>query len=168
VVNSYDEGSLRRVFKEYGELGNASRIVSTILSVRSQGKIKTTEELVQAVEKLFPPDKRMQNLAKVFQAIRIEVNDEMGSLYEMLKQSADILLPGGNLVVISYHSLEDRPVKRFMRAGNFDGQVEKDFFGNPQRPFVPKPGMPITPSEEEIKNNSRARSAKLRVAIKNE
>jgi 16S rRNA (cytosine1402-N4)-methyltransferase len=168
VINSYDENALRRVLKEYGELGNASRVASAIVSVRSEQRINTTDALVQAVEKLFPPDKRMQNLAKVFQAIRIEVNDEMGSLYELLKQSAEVLVPGGNLVVISYHSLEDRPVKRFMRAGNFEGQVEKDFFGNPQRPFVPKPGMPITPSEKEIKENSRARSAKLRVAVKNE
>jgi len=168
VINAYDENSLRRVLKEYGELGNASRVASTIVSARSEQRIKTTDALVQVVEKLFPPDKRMQNLAKVFQAIRIEVNDEMGSLHEFLKQSAEVLVPGGNLVVISYHSLEDRPVKRFMRAGNFGGQVEKDFFGNPLRPFVPKPGMPITPSEKEIEENSRARSAKLRVAVKNE
>jgi len=107
-------------------------------------------------------------LAKVFQGIRIEVNDEMGSLEALLKQSVDVIKPDGNLVVISYHSLEDRPVKRFMRAGDLDGEVKKDFYGNPQRPFTPQPGKPITPSREEIEKNSRARSAKLRVAKRNE
>jgi len=168
VVNTYDESGLIQIFKQYGELSNSRKIAATIIAERSIQEFQTTDQLVRCVEKLFPPAKRMQNLAKVFQAIRIEVNDEIGSLFAMLKQSAEMIAPGGRLVIISYHSLEDRPVKRFMRAGNFEGNVEKDFFGNPQRPFTPMTGMPITPSEKEIKGNSRARSAKLRVAIKNE
>jgi 16S rRNA (cytosine1402-N4)-methyltransferase len=168
VVNKYDEEELIRVLKNYGELNNARKLAAIIVEHRKERKFQTTEDLVQAIEKVFPPQKRMQNLAKVFQGIRIEVNDEMGSLEALLKQSVEVLKPGGNLVVISYHSLEDRPVKRFMRAGNLSGEVDKDFFGNPQRPFTPLPGMPITPSREEIEKNSRARSAKLRVAKRNE
>ncbi|MEM9052333.1 MAG: 16S rRNA (cytosine(1402)-N(4))-methyltransferase RsmH, partial [Bacteroidota bacterium] len=168
VVNAYEESELIRVLKEFGELSNARKIATTIIAARQDQKFQTTEQLVKAIEKLFPPAKRMQNLAKVFQAIRIEVNDEMGSLFAMLNQSAEVIAPEGKLVVISYHSLEDRPVKRFMRAGNLEGKVEKDFFGNPQRPFTPSAGMPIIPSEEDIKENSRARSAKLRVATRNE
>jgi 16S rRNA (cytosine1402-N4)-methyltransferase len=168
VVNKYDEAELIRVLKNYGELTNARQLASIIVARRNERKFETTEDLVQAIEKVFPPQKRMQNLAKVFQGIRIEVNDEMGSLEALLRQSVEVLKPGGNLVVISYHSLEDRPVKRFMRAGDLDGEVKKDFFGNPERPFTPQPGKPITPSKEEIEKNSRARSAKLRVAKRNE
>ncbi|MGB6037853.1 MAG: 16S rRNA (cytosine(1402)-N(4))-methyltransferase RsmH [Cryomorphaceae bacterium] len=168
VVNKYDEAELIRVLKNYGELTNARQLASIIVARRNERKFETTEDLVQAIEKVFPPQKRMQNLAKVFQGIRIEVNDEMGSLEALLKQSVEVLKPKGNLVVISYHSLEDRPVKRFMRAGDLDGEVKKDFFGNPERPFTPQPGKPITPSKEEIEKNSRARSAKLRVAKRNE
>ncbi|MCZ4407998.1 16S rRNA (cytosine(1402)-N(4))-methyltransferase RsmH [Cryomorphaceae bacterium 1068] len=168
VVNKYDEAELMRVLKNYGELSNARQLASIIVARRNERKFETTEDLVQAIEKVFPPQKRMQNLAKVFQGIRIEVNDEMGSLEALLKQSVEVLKPKGNLVVISYHSLEDRPVKRFMRAGDLDGEVKKDFFGNPERPFTPQPGKPITPSKEEIEKNSRARSAKLRVAKRNE
>lgn len=168
VVNAYSEDELIRVFKNYGELSNSRRVAAAIVAKRGEKNIQTTEELVQTIEKLFPPPKRMQNLAKVFQGIRIEVNDEMGSLEALLRQSVEVLKPAGNLVVIAYHSLEDRPVKRFMRAGNMDGEVMKDFFGNPERPFTPVPGKPITPSAEEIEKNSRARSAKLRVAKRNE
>ena len=168
VVNKYDEAELMRVLKNYGELTNARQLASIIVARRNERKFATTEDLVQAIEKVFPPQKRMQGLAKVFQGIRIEVNDEMGSLEALLKQSVEVLKPSGNLVVISYHSLEDRPVKRFMRAGDLDGEVKKDFFGNPERPFTPKPGKPITPSKEEIEKNSRARSAKLRVAKRND
>jgi len=168
VVNKYDEEELIRVLKNYGELNNARKLAAIIVERRKERKFQTTEDLVQAIEKVFPPQKRMQNLAKVFQGIRIEVNDEMGSLEALLKQSVEVLKPGGNLVVISYHSLEDRPVKRFMRAGDLSGEVSKDFYGNPQRPFTPQPGKPITPSKEEIEKNSRARSAKLRVAKRNE
>jgi 16S rRNA (cytosine1402-N4)-methyltransferase len=168
VVNKYDEAELIRVLKNYGELTNAKHLASIIVARRNERKFETTEDLVQTIEKVFPPQKRMQNLAKVFQGIRIEVNDEMGSLEALLKQSVEVLKPSGNLVVISYHSLEDRPVKRFMRAGDLDGEVKKDFYGNPERPFTPQPGKPITPSKEEIEKNSRARSAKLRVAKRNE
>lgn len=168
VVNKYDEAELIRVLKNYGELTNARHLASIIVARRNERKFETTEDLVQAIEKVFPPQKRMQNLAKVFQGIRIEVNDEMGSLEALLKQSVEVLKPKGNLVVISYHSLEDRPVKRFMRAGDLDGEVKKDFYGNPERPFTPQPGKPITPSKEEIEKNSRARSAKLRVAKRND
>ncbi|MFT6997332.1 MAG: 16S rRNA (cytosine1402-N4)-methyltransferase [Cryomorphaceae bacterium] len=168
VVNKYDEEELIRVLKNYGELTYARKLASIIVSRRNEQKFQTTEDLVLAIEKVFPPAKRMQNLAKVFQGIRIEVNDEMGSLQALLRQSVDVLKPAGNLVVIAYHSLEDRPVKRFMRAGNSEGEVKKDFFGNPERPFTPLAGKPITPSKEEIERNNRARSAKLRVAKRND
>jgi len=115
----------------------------------------------------FDP-KRNRFMSKLFQAIRIEVNGEMEALKALLEQSAEVLKPGGKLVVMSYHSLEDRLVKRFMRSGKFEGDIEKDFFGNPIRPFKPMPGMPITPGEEELKRNTRSRSVRLRVALKNE
>lgn len=168
VLNKYPEEKLTRIFKEFGELNNAKRVAQVILAERSMGKIKTTKQLIDLVGPLFPERKRMQHLARLFQAVRIEVNDEMGSLRELLGQTAEVIRPGGRLVVISYHSLEDRMVKRFMRAGNEKGEVEKDFFGNPLRPFTPMHGMPLTPSKEEVEKNNRARSAKLRVAIRNE
>jgi 16S rRNA (cytosine1402-N4)-methyltransferase len=168
VVNSYDADELTRIFKNYGELRAARRIAAKVIEARRERSIRTTGDLVKAIEQFFPEPKRRQNLAKLFQAIRIEVNDELGALLELLQQSAEMIKEGGRLVVISYHSLEDRLVKRFMRSGNVEGQVRKDFFGNPIRPFTPRQGMPIIPSAEEIAENARARSAKMRVAVKNE
>jgi len=130
--------------------------------------IETTEDLVSKIESLARSNKHNQFLAQVFQALRIEVNGEMKALEDLLLQSAEVIKPGGKLVVISYHSLEDRMVKRFMKSGNFDGKDEKDFFGNPVRPFTPEKGMPIVPGIEEIELNNRARSAKLRIATRNE
>lgn len=168
VINRYSEDQLQGLLKEYGELSGARRIARSIIAAREEKPITTTGELVRVVEGFFPERKRRQNLAKLFQALRIEVNDELGSLLSLLDQAVEVIKPGGKLVVISYHSLEDRAVKRFMRSGNARGVVEKDFFGNPIRPFKPLPGMPLTPTEKEIIENNRARSAKLRVAIRNE
>jgi 16S rRNA (cytosine1402-N4)-methyltransferase len=166
VVNEYEEKELVRIFKVYGELKNAFKVAQAIVFARDQQEINTTNELLQLIERFAQPRKRNQFFAQVFQALRIEVNDEMGALEAMLEQAADVLKPGGRLVVISYHSLEDRLVKHFMRAGNFSGDQEKDFFGNILRPLDPTQGKVIVPSDEEIEGNSRARSAKMRVAVK--
>jgi len=159
---------LERIFRDYGEVREWRALADAIVVERAERPIKTTGQLVAIAEKVGRDPKRNRFLSKIFQALRIEVNGEMDALKALLEQSAEVLKPGGRLVVMSYHSLEDRLVKRFMRSGDFEGEVEKDFFGNPLRPFKPKPGMPITPSEDEMKLNTRARSAKLRIAIKNE
>ena len=166
VVNEYEEDDLARVLYEFGELRNSRKVARVIVQQRAERKIKTTTELVQLIEKLVERKKQNQFLARVFQAIRIEVNDEMAVLKEFLNQAADVLKPGGRLVVISYHSLEDRLVKNFVKRGSFDGKIEKDFFGNIQKPFKEIERKAIVPSEEEIKLNNRARSAKLRIAEK--
>jgi 16S rRNA (cytosine1402-N4)-methyltransferase len=168
LINAYDEADLAKMFKEYGELREARRLAGKIVFARSDKRIRTTGELMDLVGGLCLPQKRNSFLARVFQAIRIEVNGEMTALKELLQASARLIKPGGRLVVISYHSLEDRLVKRFMKSGDFDGTLEKDFFGNPIKPFTEVPGMPIVPSEKEIETNNRARSAKLRVATRNE
>jgi len=167
VVNDYSETDLQKVFKEYGELKNARRLASKVVYSRSLKKIETTHELVDALKGMAPRQKQNQFLAQVFQAIRIEVNDELNALKEFLNQCSDLIKEGGRLVVISYHSLEDRLVKRFMKTGNFSGEMEKDFYGNIIRPFTPVKGGLITPDEAEIGNNNRARSAKLRIAERN-
>jgi len=166
VVNTYSERGLTQIFRNYGELKNAYQITKAILAAREIKPIKTTEQLCNIVEKSFPGHSKNKFLAMVFQALRIEVNDEMVALKEMLLQAMDVLKPGGRLVVIAYHSLEDRPVKNLMKTGNFEGKLEKDFFGNPIVPFKSISKKPIVPGEEEIKQNSRARSAKLRIAEK--
>lgn len=166
VLNEYPEEKLIEIFRLYGEIKPAVKLARSIVDARTSAPIKTTGELCDLATQFAPPRKEHKFQAQVFQALRIEVNDEMTVLKEFLKQSAEVLKPGGRLVVISYHSLEDRLVKNFMRAGDFSGVVEKDFFGNPIRPFKPLPGQPITPSEEEIKRNTRSRSAKLRIAEK--
>ena len=166
VVNSYSLEDLTKILKEYGEINRSGRIAAELINLREENKFETTGQLVQALEKFFPVTKRKQGMAKIFQAIRIEVNDELKVLKEFLSQASEMLREGGKLVVISYHSLEDRLVKRYMKTGNFEGEVEKDFYGNLIRPLTPKAGMPITPSEEEIEKNKRARSAKMRVAEK--
>jgi 16S rRNA (cytosine1402-N4)-methyltransferase len=136
------------------------------VSTRDSGRITKTIELIAIIEDCVPGKFRNKYLAQVFQALRIEVNDEMGALKDMLEQSYEVLKPGGRLSVITYHSLEDRLVKSFFKKGKFDGELEKDFFGNPQLKFKLINRKPIVPTEEEVKNNNRARSAKLRVAEK--
>ena len=166
VVNDYSEPELFRIFRSFADLQNVKRVVSTLLTERRKTKIKTTKQLVELLESLVPPKKKNQFLAQVFQAIRIEVNDEMGALMEMLEQTVDVIKPGGKLVVISYHSIEDRLVKNFIRAGNFEGQVETDVFGVANLPFKANNKKPMTPSIQEIEQNPRARSAKLRIATR--
>ncbi|MEI8047202.1 MAG: 16S rRNA (cytosine(1402)-N(4))-methyltransferase RsmH [Bacteroidota bacterium] len=165
MINTYDEEKLRTVFMLYGELSNARQLASVIVGARSN-PITTTTELKEAIKTCIPANYESKYLAQVFQAIRIEINDEMGALQAMLKQSTDVLKPGGRLVVISYHSLEDRLVKNYMKTGNFEGEQEKDFYGNISAPLKPITRKPITPAEAEMKSNARSRSAKLRIAQK--
>ena len=165
VVNEYDDANLRRVFLDYGELKNAPALSRTIIEAREYQPIRTTDELKEILAKYLPERVRNKILAQIYQAIRIEVNQEMDVLKEFLEQSLEILNPGGRLSVISYHSLEDRLVKRFVKNGMFQGEPERDFFGNFSVPFKTI-GKLIVPDEAEIKINNRARSAKLRIAEK--
>jgi 16S rRNA (cytosine1402-N4)-methyltransferase len=166
VLNTYDEQQLRKVFAMYGEIKNAGQLSRNILKARIEKPIETVFELNAIAEKCVNKKKVNQYLAQVFQAIRIEVNDEMDALQSLLTQSEEMIKQGGRLVVMSYHSLEDRMVKNFMKKGNFEGKDVKDFYGNPIKSFDVLSSKVVTPSEEEIKINSRARSAKLRIAIK--
>ena len=165
VVNEYDNDNLRRVFFDYGELKNAPALARTIVEAREHSPIKTTDELKEVLAKYLPERVRNKILAQIYQAIRIEVNQEMDVLKEFLEQSLEILKPGGRLSVISYHSLEDRLVKRFIKNGMFEGEPERDFYGNFSVPFNTV-GKLIVPDNDEIKLNNRARSAKLRIAEK--
>ncbi|HEY6143874.1 MAG TPA: 16S rRNA (cytosine(1402)-N(4))-methyltransferase RsmH [Flavobacterium sp.] len=165
VVNEYDDANLKRVFFDYGELKNAPALSRTIIEAREHHPIKTTDELKEVLAKYLPERVRNKILAQIYQAIRIEVNQEMDVLKEFLEQSLEILNPGGRLSVISYHSLEDRLVKRFVKNGMFEGEPERDFFGNFSVPFKTI-GKLIVPDNDEIKINNRARSAKLRIAEK--
>lgn len=165
VINDYDEATLKKVFAEFGELSNAGAIANTIVNARKDKPIKNTEHLKQVLSKFLPAHKSHKILAQIYQAIRIEVNEEMDVLKEFLVQAEEILLPGGRLSVISYHSLEDRLVKRFIKNGMFEGEPERDFYGNFSVPFKTI-GKLIVPDAEEIKINNRARSAKLRIAEK--
>ncbi len=165
VVNEYDEANLKRVFSDYGELKVAPALARTIVDAREKKEIKTSEELKTVLSKYLPEKVKNKVLAQIYQAIRIEVNQEMEVLKEFLEQSLEILKPQGRLSVISYHSLEDRLVKRFMKNGMFEGEPERDFFGNFSVPFK-LVGKLIVPTDEEIKINNRARSAKLRIAEK--
>jgi 16S rRNA (cytosine1402-N4)-methyltransferase len=165
IVNEYDEANLKRVFLDYGELKNAPVLARTIVEAREIHLIKTTDELKEVLAKHLPDRVRNKILAQIYQAIRIEVNQEMDVLREFLEQSLEVLKPGGRLSVISYHSLEDRLAKRFMKNGMFEGEPERDFFGNFSVPFKTI-GKLIVPDKEEIKLNNRARSAKLRIAEK--
>ena len=165
VVNEYDEANLKRVFSDYGELKVAPALARTIVDAREKKEIKTSEELKTVLSKYLPEKVKNKVLAQIYQAIRIEVNQEMEVLKEFLEQSLEILKPEGRLSVISYHSLEDRLVKRFMKNGMFEGEPERDFFGNFSVPFK-LVGKLIVPTNEEIKINNRARSAKLRIAEK--
>lgn len=164
VVNEYEEKKLLWIFRNYGEVNNAKRLVEELMSYRAGTKITTTQQLIEIAQTCVPGKMRNKYLAQVFQALRIEVNDEMNALRELLEQSYEVLKPGGRLSVITYHSLEDRLVKNFIKNGKFEGEVEKDFFGNPQLKFKAVNRKPITPSEEELQLNNRARSAKLRIA----
>ncbi|NNE76992.1 MAG: 16S rRNA (cytosine(1402)-N(4))-methyltransferase RsmH [Pricia sp.] len=163
VVNKYGYDDLRKVFFLYGDLRNANAMANTILEQRSQESIKTTERLKQVLQKFLPKGREHKVLAQIYQAIRIEVNQEIAVIKEFLLQMPDLLEEGGRLSIISYHSLEDRLVKRFIRAGQFEGEPEKDFYGNVEVPFK-KVGSLIVPSKEEVAKNNRARSAKLRIA----
>ena len=165
VVNEYDEINLRRVFLDYGELKNAPAIARVIIEARENTPIKNTEQLKTVLSRFLPAHRSHKILAQMYQAIRIEVNQEMDVLKEFLEQSLELLNPNGRLSVISYHSLEDRLVKRYIKNGMFDGEPEKDFFGNFSVPFKTI-GKLIVPDNAEIKMNNRARSAKLRIAEK--
>lgn len=166
VVNNYDEAQLSRLFYTYGELTEGRRLARQIVKMRAEQPIETTLQLAEALKPCLPKGKENKYLSKIFQAIRIEVNKEMEVLESFLLQTVAALNPGGRLVVIAYHSLEDRMVKNFMRAGNLAGEVEKDFFGNPLTPFKLISRKAITPDPEETLTNPRARSAKLRIAEK--
>jgi 16S rRNA (cytosine1402-N4)-methyltransferase len=165
MVNTYPEEKLRSVFQLYGEITNARQLAAKIVEARKK-PITTTSELKEAIKSCMPSNYENKYLAQVFQAIRIEINDEMGALKAMLKQCADVIKPGGRLVVISYHSLEDRLVKNYIKTGNTEGILEKDFYGNIIAPFKSITRKPITPTEHELATNPRSRSAKLRVAQK--
>ena len=165
VVNEYEEAELKRVFLDYGELKNAPALARTIVEERERYPIKTTDELKEVLARFLPDRVKNKILAQIYQAIRIEVNQEMDVLKEFLEQSLEILSPEGRLSIISYHSLEDRLVKRFMKNGLFDGEPERDFFGNFSVPFK-SVGKLIVPNNDQIKENNRARSAKLRIAEK--
>ncbi len=164
IVNTYDVASLASILSRYGELRNSMSIADAIVMSREIKPIETTDELKESVSRFLPKGSENKVLAQIFQALRIEVNEEMKVLEIFLSQCADVLNPGGRLVVLSYHSLEDRLVKNFMKTGNADGNLEKDFFGNQLTPYKLISSKPIIPSDEEIQNNNRARSAKLRVA----
>jgi 16S rRNA (cytosine1402-N4)-methyltransferase len=163
IINTYPEEMLSEILFLYGELRNARSIAKTIVEAREQGKIETSFQLRQLLQKYLPKAKEHKILAQIFQAIRIEVNEELDVLKEFLNQTPSLLTPDGRLSIISYHSLEDRLVKRFIRTGLFSGEPEKDFFGNIKVPLM-KVGKLIIPDKQEIRTNNRSRSAKLRVA----
>ena len=166
VVNDYEEGRLADVFYLYGELRDSRRIASAIVECRKRQRIVTTQDFLQVVSPLFRREREKKDLARLFQALRIEVNHEMDALREMLQSATEVLRPGGRLVVITYHSLEDRIVKNVMKTGNCEGKALKDFYGRVETPFKLVNNKVITPCEEEQANNPRSRSAKLRIAEK--
>ena len=164
IVNEYDEEQLANLFYIYGELKNSRRIASTLTNARRQEPIATTSDFISAVEPLFKREREKKDMAKLFQALRIEVNHEMTALKEMLMAATDVMKPGGRLSIITYHSLEDRIVKNIMKTGNIEGKVEQDFFGHIDSPYKLINNKVIVPSEEEQSQNPRSRSAKLRIA----
>lgn len=166
ILNNYEEQELKRLFFEFGELYNAGRIASKIVKARAVQRIETVNQIKELLAPMAFKPKEHQFFAKVFQALRMEVNNEVEELKLMLQQSLEVLNKGGRLVVISYHSIEDRYVKNFMKSGNFEGIIEKDFYGNAKVPFKLINTKPILPKEDEIKENNRARSAKLRIVEK--
>ncbi len=165
VVNTYDHADLLRIFRDYGQLQSPHKIAGQIISCRDNKSIETTGDLIEAVKRYTPAREESKFLAKLFQAVRIEVNGEMEALRMMLEQSVKVLSPGGRLAVITYHSLEDRLVKNFIRSGNCDGLLERDIYGNASL-SLEAVGKPLTPSPGELERNSRSRSARLRVARK--
>jgi 16S rRNA (cytosine1402-N4)-methyltransferase len=166
IIKNYDEDQLADVLYLYGELKNARKIASAITKARVGKDIMTTGDLIQAIEKLIPREREKKELAKVFQALRIEVNHEMEALKDMLNGAKEVLCEGGRLSVITYHSLEDRIVKNIMKTGNAEGKVKQDFFGRTEAPFRQINGKVIIPSDQEQEQNPRSRSAKLRIAEK--
>ena len=167
ILNSYSEKELVRIFSAYGEVKNSKTLASAIVSYRQANPFSNSAQLRNAIASLVPKANENQYLAQVYQALRIEVNDELGALKDLLEQSAQVLVKGGRMVIMSYHSLEDRMVKNFISKGNFEGEDHKDIFGNSTGLlFKQITKKPITPSEEEIKRNPRSRSAKLRIAEK--
>lgn len=166
VLNEYDEERLSDLFYLYGELKVARKLASTIVKRRSEKRVETIGDLLEIVKPFTGKDKEKKFLAQVFQALRIEVNDEMRALKEMLTGAIRVLKPGGRIVVITYHSLEDRLVKNFLKSGNFEGKSEQDFYGNLRSPFRLVNNKVIAPTDEEIERNPRSRSAKLRIAEK--
>lgn len=164
VVNTYDHEALTRIFRLYGEMQQPHLVASDIIMARDTEPIETTAQLKAAVQNRLPRGKENKVLAQLFQALRIEVNQELDALCAFLGQCPDVLKSGGRLVIMSYHSLEDRLVKNFMKTGNAEGKEDKDFFGNLKTPYTIITRKPIVPTDEEIENNSRARSAKLRIA----
>jgi 16S rRNA (cytosine1402-N4)-methyltransferase len=166
VVNTYDEERLADIFYLYGELKNSRKIAAALVKARAAHKIETTQDFISAVESLFRREREKKDMAKLFQALRIEVNNEMTALKEMLRSATELLRPGGRLSVITYHSLEDRIVKNVMKTGNPEGKMKQDFFGRIETPFTLINNKVITPDDEELANNPRSRSAKLRIAEK--
>ena len=166
ILNTYSEEDLTRIFRNYGEVDNVRRLVDLIMRARTEKMITRSEEFLQVIAPCVPKQKEKKYLAQVYQALRIEVNGELEVLEDMLEEAERALRPGGRLVVITYHSLEDRIVKNFLKSGNFEGKVEKDFYGHVKRNFELVNRKVIVPSEEEIERNPRARSAKLRIAEK--
>jgi 16S rRNA (cytosine1402-N4)-methyltransferase len=168
LLATYPEEELRRIFKEYGELNEAGKLARHLVNVRSDRPIKTTGQLMDLIRPFMRRGQEHSFAAQVFQSIRIEVNDELESLRQLLQQTVEVLKPGGRLVMMSYHSLEDRLVKNFIRSGKFSGEAEKDLFGHSHVPYQSITRKPIRPDEEELEKNNRARSAVLRIAEKNE
>ncbi len=166
IVNDYEEEALADIFYLYGELKNSRKIAAALMKARAAKRIETTQDFIAAVEPLFKREREKKDMAKLFQALRIEVNHEMDALKEMLKAATELLKPGGRLSVITYHSLEDRIVKNVMKAGNPEGKITQDFFGRIDTPFKLVNNKVIVPSQEEQEQNPRSRSAKLRIAEK--
>ena len=167
VLNNYTEEQLADIFYLYGELKNARKIASVVVKARQDSPIETTGQLLQLTEKIFAREREKKEVTKLFQALRIEVNHEMDALREMLNSACQLLRPGGRMSVITYHSLEDRIVKNMMRAGNAEGKVEQDFFGRAKSPLHLINNKVIVPTDDELQRNPRSRSAKLRIAEKN-
>ncbi|MEZ5070143.1 MAG: 16S rRNA (cytosine(1402)-N(4))-methyltransferase RsmH [Bacteroidales bacterium] len=168
LLNTRSRDDLARIFRSYGELKQAGSLATRIVRAREEKPLERTGDLERVLEPFLPRGQSQKFLAKVYQALRMEVNGEMDALAHMLLQTTECVAPGGRLVILTYHSLEDRMVKLFMRSGNLEGDVEKDFYGNPLSPWVPVNRTVITPSEEELNENKRARSAKLRIAERTE
>jgi 16S rRNA (cytosine1402-N4)-methyltransferase len=166
ILNTYSEEMLSDIFYIYGELKNARKIANAIIKARDNKNIETTDDLMKTIEKLFQREREKKETAKLFQALRIEVNHEMDALKDMLNGAKEVLSEGGRLSVITYHSLEDRIVKNVMKAGNAEGKMKQDFFGRTEAPFRLVNNKVITPSQEEQERNPRSRSAKLRIAEK--